>query len=44
MRDIGRPSEDKEREKSRDGEIAKLHAKIGQLVIERDFLAKASGR
>ena len=21
-----------------------LHAKIGQLVVERDFLAKASGR
>ena len=30
-----------EREKSRDGEIAKLHAKIGQLVVERDFLSKA---
>ncbi|SFP52115.1 transposase, partial [Tranquillimonas alkanivorans] len=26
------------------GEIEKLHAKIGQLVVERDFLAKASGR
>ncbi|SFQ16715.1 transposase, partial [Tranquillimonas alkanivorans] len=25
------------------GEIEKLHAKIGQLVVERDFLAKASG-
>ena len=25
-----------EREKSRDGEITKLHAKIGQLVVERD--------
>ena len=25
-------------------EIEKLHAKIGQLVIERDFLAKRSGR
>ena len=25
-------------------ELAKLHEKIGQLVIERDFLAKASGR
>jgi transposase len=30
-----------EREKSRDGEIAKLHAKIGQLVVERDYLSKA---
>jgi transposase len=28
----------------REGEIEKLHAKIGQLVVERDFLAKASGR
>lgn len=28
----------------RDGEIAKLHAKIGQLVVERDFLSKAFGR
>ncbi len=26
------------------GEIEKLHAKIGQLEVERDFLAKASGR
>jgi transposase len=33
-----------EREKSRDGEIARLHAKIGQLVVERDFLAKAFDR
>ena len=24
--------------------VEKLHAKIGQLVVERDFLAKASGR
>jgi transposase len=27
-----------------EGEVEKLHAKIGQLVVERDFLAKASGR
>ena len=27
-----------------DAEVEKLHAKIGQLVVERDFLAKASGR
>ena len=33
-----------EREQVRDGELKDLHAKIGQLVIERDFLAKASGR
>jgi transposase len=25
-------------------EIEKLHAKIGQLTVERDFLAKRSGR
>jgi transposase len=29
---------------SSDAELARLHAKIGQLVMERDFLAKASGR
>jgi transposase len=28
----------------REAEVAKLHAKIGQLVIERDFLAKAFDR
>ena len=27
-----------------EGEEEKLHAKIGQLVVERDFLAKAFGR
>lgn len=27
-----------------DAEVDKLHAKIGQLVVERDFLAKAFGR
>jgi transposase len=27
-----------------EADLAKLHAKIGQLVVERDFLAKASGR
>ena len=26
---------------NRDAEVTKLHAKIGQLVVERDFLAKA---
>ena len=25
-------------------EMSQLHAKIGQLVVEREFLAKASGR
>jgi transposase len=33
-----------ERDHAREGEVKELHAKIGQLVIERDFLAKASGR
>ena len=28
----------------REGDLEKLHAKIGQLVVERDVLAKASGR
>ena len=32
------------REASRDGEIQELRAKIGELVIERDFLSKAFGR
>jgi transposase len=27
-----------------EAEIEKLHAKIGQLIVERDFLAKAFGR
>jgi len=27
-----------------EAQIKELHAKIGQLTIERDFLAKASGR
>ncbi|MEG6549690.1 hypothetical protein V6C53_05565 [Desulfocurvibacter africanus] len=29
---------------SREAEIKELHAKIGQLTVERNFLAKASGR
>ncbi|NDK35270.1 transposase [Rhodovulum sulfidophilum] len=28
----------------KENEIEKLHAKIGQLVVERDFWVKASGR
>lgn len=31
-------------EEAREREIEKLHAKIGQLTVERDFLAKRSGR
>jgi transposase len=38
-------SERKERqEASREAEIKELRAKIGELVIERDFLSKAFGR
>src|SRR5215217_5940242 len=33
-----------ERDAGREAEIAKLHAKIGELVVERDFLSRASGR
>jgi transposase len=29
---------------NREAEMTKLHAKIGQLVVERDFLAKAFDR
>ena len=38
-----RPSA-QEATKSSEAEVEKLHAKIGQLVVERDFLAKAFGR
>ena len=31
-------------ESDHQGEVEKLHAMIGQLVVERDFLRKASGR
>ena len=31
-------------EEVREQEIEKLHAKIGQLIVERDFLARRSGR
>jgi transposase len=30
--------------KSAGAEVEKLHAKIGQLLVEREFLGKASGR
>ena len=32
------------REGSKDAEIKELHAKIGQLTVEKDFLSKAFGR
>lgn len=34
----------KDADTAKEREIERLHAKIGQLVVERDFLAKASGR
>jgi transposase len=34
----------KDAEAQREREIEKLHAKIGQLTVERDFLGKRSGR
>ena len=33
-----------DREAARAAEIEKLHAKIDELLVERDFLSKASGR
>jgi transposase len=36
--------EAQETAKSAEAEVEKLHAKIGQLLVERDFLAKASAR
>ncbi len=32
------------REASRDAEVQELRAKVGELVIEKDFLSKAFGR
>ena len=31
-------------EADRDAEVKELHAKIGQLIVENDFLSKAFGR
>lgn len=36
--------EGRDGEVEREREIEKLHAKIGQLTVERDFLARRSGR
>ncbi len=38
------PSVGVDAELEREREIEKLHAKIGQLSVERDFLARRSGR
>ena len=34
----------KNKKSSQDAQIQKLHAKIGQLTVERDFLAEISGQ
>lgn len=38
------PGVGRDTEEFREREIEKLHAKIGQLTVERDFLARRSGR
>jgi transposase len=38
------PGVGRDDEQAREREIEKLHAKIGQLTVERDFLAGRSGR
>ena len=38
------PGVGRDDESVREREIEKLHAKIGQLTVERDFLARRSGR
>jgi len=38
------PGVGRDAEAEREREIERLHAKIGQLTVERDFLAKRSGR
>jgi transposase len=38
------PGAGRDDESAREREIEKLHAKIGQLTVERDFLARRSGR
>ena len=32
------------RDRAREAEVKELHAKIGELTVERDFLSKAFGR
>jgi len=38
------PGVGRDEQEVREREIEKLHAKIGQLTVERDFLARRSGR
>ena len=40
----GRAGFGKDGEEERERETAKLYAKIGQLTVERDFLARRPGR
>ena len=39
-----RTDRDRDRDRDREEEITRLQAKIGELVVERDFLAKAFDR
>ena len=32
------------RARDHEGEVRDLHAKIGELIVERDFLSRGSGR
>jgi transposase len=41
---FGDKAEAVEASREAEAEVEKLHAKIGQLVVERDFLRRASGR
>ena len=43
-RGLSTPGVGSDAEAGREREIEKLHAKIGQLTVERDFLARRSGR
>ena len=38
------PEVGRDAEADREREVERLHAKIGQLTVERDFLARRSGR
>jgi transposase len=38
------PGVGRDAEADREREVERLHAKIGQLTVERDFLARRSGR
>lgn len=44
IRRRGRGERQRRRRSRHEREIEKLHAEIGQLIIERDFVAKRSGR